>query len=83
MRGEKNPKLRSPGTQDKSPNFIWQRPTSVTAGWFRAARGQKTINGVKTNKNTNKCTLSFNALYFTFIHSYMFRPYWAIQMEIL
>jgi hypothetical protein len=33
-------------------------------------------------ENTNKCTVSFHALYFMFMHSYMFRPFWAILTEI-
>jgi hypothetical protein len=37
----------------------------------------------KQRKNGNKFTSTFNSLYFMFLHSYMFRPFWAIFRKIL
>jgi hypothetical protein len=51
---------------------------------YRLKRGfhLRALNNKKM-ENTNKCTLDFNALCFTLIHSYMFRPFWAILRETL
>lgn len=40
------------------PNFLWQRATSVTGGWFAGKRGQTNASGVPDGLKLNYCVVS-------------------------